>query len=211
MLVVTAIFMIMTATVLANLPSFRQKSSLELVAQEVALVVRQAQAYGSITRVANLGSSSAFPSYGIYFNLDSSGETAGPYNDQGFIFFADRDTDPDVPGSGNNTYDPAGGCGKDDTECRESFTLNGTIRLVNPFQLCSGGDEESCVDTKTLNIVFDRPNPEAIFTTDSGDLACESCSYAKIGLISGDNQCADVYVWNTGHIYSQLKDSCTKK
>lgn len=45
MLVVVSIFTIVTAVVLANLPSFRDQSSLDLVAQEVAIQIRGAQTY----------------------------------------------------------------------------------------------------------------------------------------------------------------------
>ena len=65
MMVVVAIFVIATGIVLANLPAFRNKSSLDLTAQEVATGIRQAQVYGAGTRQAS--TASKFPSYGIYF------------------------------------------------------------------------------------------------------------------------------------------------
>src|SRR3989338_9771847 len=68
MMVVLTIFGIMTAVVLANLPAFRDKTALDLIAQEIATTIRQAQVYGIGTRSA--GSSSNFSAYGIYFNLD---------------------------------------------------------------------------------------------------------------------------------------------
>ena len=49
MLVVVSIFTIVTAVVLANLPSFRDKSSLDLVAQEIAIQIRGAQTYAMST------------------------------------------------------------------------------------------------------------------------------------------------------------------
>lgn len=49
MLVVVSIFTIVTAIVLANLPSFRDKSSLDLVAQEIAIQIRGAQTYAMST------------------------------------------------------------------------------------------------------------------------------------------------------------------
>ena len=43
MIVVIAIFGIVTTIILANLPTFRDRSSLDLVAQEVAINIRGAQ------------------------------------------------------------------------------------------------------------------------------------------------------------------------
>lgn len=51
MLVVVGIFTTVTAIVLANLPSFRDQSSLDLVAQEVAIQIRGAQTYAMSTLV----------------------------------------------------------------------------------------------------------------------------------------------------------------
>ncbi|KKS77556.1 MAG: hypothetical protein UV64_C0006G0011 [Parcubacteria group bacterium GW2011_GWC1_43_11b] len=57
MIVVIAIFTIVTGIVLANLPGFRSKTSLDLMAQEVALQIRGAQLYAMNTLVGNTGGS----------------------------------------------------------------------------------------------------------------------------------------------------------
>ena len=51
MLVVIAIFGIVTTILLFNLPTFRNQASLDLVAQEVAITIRGAQVFGGGGRV----------------------------------------------------------------------------------------------------------------------------------------------------------------
>ncbi len=53
MVTVIGIFVIVTGIILANLPSFRSSSALDLVAQEVATQVRGAQVYSMSTVVSN--------------------------------------------------------------------------------------------------------------------------------------------------------------
>ncbi|HEY4483949.1 MAG TPA: prepilin-type N-terminal cleavage/methylation domain-containing protein [Candidatus Paceibacterota bacterium] len=84
MLVVTAIVLIMSGIIIAYIPQFRDRSSLDLVAQEMALNIRSAQAFASGGRVG--GSEDGFidsiPSYGIYM-------TAG--DEPQFFMFTDED------------------------------------------------------------------------------------------------------------------------
>ena len=69
MIVVIAIFGIVTTIILANLPTFRDRSSLDLVAQEVAINIRGAQVYGASGRVQNV---SGRPTYQINFTPNSA-------------------------------------------------------------------------------------------------------------------------------------------
>ncbi len=66
MIVVIAIFGIVTTIILANLPTFRDRSSLDLVAQEVAINIRGAQVYGASGRVqSEFGSK---PTWRVFFD-----------------------------------------------------------------------------------------------------------------------------------------------
>lgn len=215
MMVVVSIIIIMTGVVLAGLPGFRDRSSLDLVAQEVALVIRQAQAFGSQTRFA----ATAFPSYGIYFNpgnvagVPSGGGTANA----SFSLFADADRNGHYNG-------PGAGCGTANSECREVYNLSGGITLSGA-QLCNkSGATETCQppNPNYLNIVFNRPNPEAHFADNNSsspsnlnnlDNSCppgsSSCSYAKITLSSPKiSTPRNICIWSTGHIYVTSSASC---
>jgi len=65
MVVVITIFIIITSIVMFNAPEFRERSSLELVAQEVAINIRGAQVYGIATRKVD----GDYPSFGIHIDI----------------------------------------------------------------------------------------------------------------------------------------------
>jgi len=69
LLVVISIFLVITGVVVADIPSFRNKSSLDLIASEVATYVRGAQIYGATQRGDSVANSNI--SYGIHFGMDT--------------------------------------------------------------------------------------------------------------------------------------------
>lgn len=85
MIVVVAIFLIITGILLSSLPSFRDSKSLDLVAQEIATAIRQVQVF-SLGAKSTVGSTSYI--HGIYF------ATAQPSQ---LVVFND--------GNSNHTYD----------------------------------------------------------------------------------------------------------
>lgn len=68
LIVVMAIFLIITVVVVADIPNFRQKSSLDLTVSEVSTYVRGAQVYGASQK----GGESTNLVFGISFSKDSS-------------------------------------------------------------------------------------------------------------------------------------------
>ncbi|MDO8183681.1 MAG: type II secretion system protein [bacterium] len=70
MIVVIAIFGIVTTVVLANLPTFRDRSSLDLVAQEVAINIRGAQVAGASGQIQ---STTGQPTWRINFKKANFG------------------------------------------------------------------------------------------------------------------------------------------
>ena len=74
LLVVITIVIIMTGVVMANLPAFRSKTELDLIAQEVAITIRQAQVYG--VNAKSTGAGSTFTPYGVNFTVKSGVKTA---------------------------------------------------------------------------------------------------------------------------------------
>lgn len=73
LMVVIAIFAIMTGILVADLPNFREKSSLDLTVSEVATYIRGAQVYGS----AQVGAGAGPVSYEI--KIDKNFSTFGLY------------------------------------------------------------------------------------------------------------------------------------
>lgn len=199
MITVIAIVVIMTGVVLANLPDFRERTSLELVAQEIALVIRQAQAFGANTRGANT-TTFQFPSYGVYFNL--SAVTIAFQSSTAFRLFADANNPDGILSDSSGMT-----CATPLSECREVYNLQGGLSITK-LEICPSSG--TCTDLSgpvhPLNIVFTRPNPEAKFLGETAgtDLCATGCSYAKITLTSARNLATRcIYVWTTGHIYTK--------
>ena len=188
MMVVIVIFTITTGIVLANLPAFRDKASLDLVAQEVATVIRQAQVYGAAVRgFSNQG----YTSYGIHLPLETGGQLDGTA-DTFYLF-----SDPDDGGQGQMGSGSKPDCTAQNF-CLESYDFRGGISVRKVV----GCDESGCANVgQPFNIVFQRPMTDAKFYRQSGDPNGESYSYVKIILASPKNQCREVKVWSTGHIY----------
>lgn len=68
MMVVVAIFLVITGVILLNTPQVREKLSIELVAQEISINIRGTQVYGVATQArVDENNQVQFPSYGIYF------------------------------------------------------------------------------------------------------------------------------------------------
>lgn len=93
MMVVVAIFLIMTGVILINAPSVREKLSIELVAQELSINIRGTQVYGISTQgkiiIEDGVEKTIFPSYGIYFDLNNPKEAkifALPIGDNDLAF-----------------------------------------------------------------------------------------------------------------------------
>ena len=187
MVVVIGIIIIMTGVILANLPQFRSKISLDLVAQEVAITVRQAQVYGIATKTGLSTSDDLFPSFGVYFDLAEN-----PSNS--FILFADSSNK-------NGRYDALAGCfsGPSNTECREQFLFHNGIKILN-VEMCPASG--SCVVPAglALSATFIRPNFDAKFYDGDGGEIIDK-DYAKITIGKDANDVRYINVWSTGHIY----------
>ncbi len=190
MLVVMAIFTIMTAVVMANLPAFRSRTSLDLLAEEVAITIRQAQVFGVGTRVFG----PQYPSHGVYFDLTESAS-----DNPSFILFGDANN------SGVYDDDP----NSDDCvgECREEFLFRGGVGITK-LEGYSGSECTTPTSLQKLEILFHRPEADAFFTPN------DNFCYVKLVLSSVRNSAEgnrEVRVWNTGHIYAcnPRFDSCS--
>lgn len=146
-LVVTiSIFVFVTAITLANYPGYNDLLSLELRAQDLALLVRQAQLYALGVRAASFGGQQVFKGFGVHF------DTATPTS---VIFFGDRDDGKD--------YDAGSGCGQADSECLEIFELPSNFQISRLCGTETGGGASCQHQPTKFSAVFTRPNPEAFF------------------------------------------------
>lgn len=197
MLVVVAIFMITTGIVLSNFKGFNRKSSLDLLAREMSLVIRQAQVYGTATRRYEGGTTSGkFPDYGVYLSKS---------HPLSFILFADKD---------DNGFHKTGDVCDKTAECVEQFNLYGGVTiesvqgcwLENSVYDCEDAKHQGNGVDKWLNVVFPRPNPGAEFKIEcGGGNSCpdhyDSYSYIQVTIKDATDDTRKINVWRTGHIY----------
>lgn len=91
LMVVLAIFAVMTGILIADIPNFREKSSLDLTMSEVATYVRGAQVYGSSQKGSGTGTvfyrihfDKGSPTFYLYKSLIGSGAPEETYKLNGF-------------------------------------------------------------------------------------------------------------------------------
>ena len=193
LLVVITIVIIMTGVVMANLPAFRSKTELDLIAQEVAITIRQAQVYG--VNAKSTGASGTFTPYGVNF-------TVKPGQEKSFILFADLNDNKILDGTN---------CGGTN-ECRERYDFRGGIKVVDIQTQggCSPLGAGTCPvfdvgSSNSLNTSFKQPNLEAIFSssgTQTGQLFTRNVRIT-IGKepIADPANLRDIFVYTTGFIY----------
>ncbi|MDQ5971514.1 MAG: hypothetical protein QG566_460 [Patescibacteria group bacterium] len=195
LLVVIFIFSVISSLVIFNYGSFQSNVSVENLAQDLALSIRRAQVYSVSTKSSEVASVTTFPSYGIHFYLPSApGGAAVLGTEKAFIFFADI-----PPILIPAIYDTNGGCGTlvSGDECIEIINITSSDRIVD---ICYDG---VCpTGSKSLDIVFTRPDTEAQFCYRSGisGPCIGNPSYVTVKLESINGMQKLINVWNTGQI-----------
>ncbi len=173
-LVVTiGILIVITTLIFASFPKFRQTVSLKRTAQEVALAIRQAQAYGLSTRGFQSATEEKFPAYGVYFNKNFP---------DSFILFADVAPQ-------NNRYDGS-------FEDVQIFKIQTGDKITG---LCSNQKKSPPGDCSydTMNIIFFLTNPVTLKADDS---LLPSDSDAEVVIESSQGQKKTIVVLPSGQI-----------
>ncbi len=174
LLVVTAIFIVITGLVLANHSRFNSSVLLGNAAYDIALSVREAQVYGLSTQIY----SGAFQAgYGVHFQGTSQ-----------YFLFADLDA------GHNKRYDQ----GTD--KVIQTYTLTRGHSIKNYCGVKVDGTKE-CSDNASaithLDIGFLRPNPDSTIT---GDAPGVGYSSGTITIKSGSNETRTISIQSTGQI-----------
>jgi prepilin-type N-terminal cleavage/methylation domain-containing protein len=173
LLVVVAIFSVISLLVLANHSRFNSSVLLGSFAYNIGLSIREAQVYGVSVREYN---SSFQVGYGIHFEAPTQ-----------YLFFADVNAD--------KQYDS-----DDDAELKTYTAGQGhTISKIcgihaNGNRECSDGS--TAVTIERLDIVFYRPEPDANISSDQYNLY----SSAEITVASPAGEIRVVSVASTGQI-----------
>jgi prepilin-type N-terminal cleavage/methylation domain-containing protein len=224
LMVSISIFIIITSVTLVNYPRFSNKLSLDLLAEDVALSVRQAQVFGASvlgTKTVGQNSTKAFKAYGIHFEAPLP--NAATYK---YLIFADINGDRIYDGPDANRPIPFS-CPHIETgnvsspingeECVQNFQITGWNQARS---LCSNfidkdhpedqtSDErvvQCSDDTKqisSLDIAFVRPNLDAKFAIKVNGQAVSSDNISNVGIIfesPGGDYKKTVVIWKTGQI-----------
>lgn len=179
LLVVVGILVVISGIMLTSYSKFGGQILLRNLAYDTALSIREAQVYGISAR-SFLGAAFA-AGHGVYFNLtDSSiGNTA-------FYLYTDVDND--------NFFTSAG------TEWVETFSI-GRGYLIDRLCVPSGSTSEAC-DVVQLDILFKRPEPDAIIRASRGS-GFATYDRARVVLASPQGKKLSVLVETTGQISVQ--------
>jgi len=176
LLVVLAIFFIMSAVTIFDYNSFKSNASLQNLSNEISLSIRKAQTYA----VGVGGISGRFDEgYGVCFSKNED------YNKVFAIYSGDID-------SFNEDY-LSSDCEESSSSCMEILSIK-SDEEVTGFYVNDSLDE----DIEFLNIYFLRPNPEAIFYSNQGEMSVQS-----IGVLitnAGTGKSKIIKVSNTGQI-----------
>lgn len=216
MMVVISIFLVVSGIVLANFKGFARRSSLDLLAREMSLAIRQAQVYGSATKRyegSTNPSDDPFPSYGVYL--------AGG-NLPNFYLFADK--------NGNGYFDGDHTSCNRTQECVEQFGLTGGAYVQDVSGHYDNGSGQSGFEpiasgVEGLDLLFQRPKLGPLFNIKCGNNTCpsrctinyppgsnssqgvKSCNYDYVKITIKNptetqvSNTRDILVWGTGHIY----------
>jgi prepilin-type N-terminal cleavage/methylation domain-containing protein len=187
LLVVMAIVMLITGAILANNSRFNSSVLLGSLAYDIALSVREAQVYGLSVQESN---ASFQGGYGVHFSASDS-----------YVLFSDVNA--------NKRYDPAP-AGTDTIVQTYAVGLGHTVKsFCGTF---SGNTTPQCSSDaspiKYLDIVFFRPNPDAIITSDKTTFSATNgvinpvnpYSSAQIVVTSPSGETRTISIQSTGQI-----------
>ncbi len=173
MVVVVAIFLIITGIIVANYPQFKDQSALELMAQEIAVNIRTAQVLGTGARVQGGSGQVENKSYGVHF--DGSKPNT-------LISFIGEDRDDKVYSDG--VYKEL-----------ETHTLQGAdITHFNGVEL------ETNPDPDIFDITYRRPNPEASIVYKGNDTDPLDELLIQIKSKRGAERCKQIRISANGQI-----------
>ncbi len=217
MMIVVAIFAVLSALLIFNYSSFKSSISLNNLSDDIALTIRKAQVYAISVKSAEIATASGayFPGYGIHFSTTTMPANGSEASEKKFVFFADI-LNPSTPGlPSNKAYDSYNGiCDPNfisyQNECMDVVSITSQDKISD---FCLDGTCNQASNISSLDIVFMRPDSDAYFCVRSG--AGANCSnpnanstsnYSNVSIILKSiisNKTKTITVYNTGQISVQ--------
>jgi len=187
LMVVISIFMIITGITIFNYGKFNSSSSVQNLADDIALTVRRAQGYAiGVHGVGN----SFDEGYGVRFTTNSI-ESGNSGSSSSFVLFADRNKNRVY---NDNNYGICGTFTNGD-ECMEILNIKSADE-IKEISLISGQYTQT---PTSVDVTFKRPNPEPKFWANGVE---QSITSLKIKISSSNNDGLDKYITisNNGQI-----------
>jgi len=201
-LVAIAIMGLLTAVVVFKQGDLSDSISVDNVANDINLQIRQAQVYGISVRETAVGSNVFTTAYGVDFNKTTSGSFIG--SGASFYTFADGGGSP--AGSQNGYFDTWGTCVVGTNECAGWNQLLRGNTISSLCVILSNGTTYTPV--KRIAVTFLRPNPKArivFFDTNKINVTSSFAGFlgAKIVISSPKGKTKTISVFNTGQVAIQ--------
>ncbi|HTH93306.1 MAG TPA: prepilin-type N-terminal cleavage/methylation domain-containing protein [Candidatus Paceibacterota bacterium] len=199
MLIVVAIFAVVATVLLFHYSDFNTAIAVRDLAQEMGLSVRKAQTYATSVRSIDGGGgilSDTFPAYGVSFSTNTTAATLYDPTNASFTLFVDASASSNT--TTNNEFDNNGTCGSPaiNQECIESFGITASDKIKSLVVLKNGVQ----TNAQTVDVVFHRPNPDAIICVPNGNPQCPVYDGLIITVVSPKFVTRTITVWNTGQI-----------
>lgn len=170
---------------------YTEATSLTNLADEIAINISQAQAYGIAVKEVETGSENFSSGYGISITLLEEG---GEYV---YINFADRNSPP------NLYYDGDLNCAT--TECIEKVTLS-RGNYIESFCVLRTQGADQCSVAERVDISFVRPDTDAkmtLFNSGGQSYTTPNLEGVEIKLMSPSGLSRSVIVYVTGQVSVQ--------
>lgn len=230
LLVTISIFIIVTSITLANFPQFSNKLSLDLLAEDIALSIKQAQVFGSSVFGTVVSGSPTLPAktfkaYGTHLEKPQTLVPGSRVPDYAYLLYADLSTPPNNRYDGISSFDGGLNCGSVGSECRDKYIVSGINKVLavcpnyhdlnRTYGLDPKGERISDCRrnaAKILDITFVRPSLEAKFYIKKEDDSILTDS-SNVGIVLGVPSASGavpigtyqkaVIIWKTGLISTE--------
>lgn len=191
LLVSIAIFVAMTALIVAKYGNFNQSTLLTDTAYDMALTMRLAQTYGLSVKNSGGGAINFNVPYGVSFNTGVGTPCGSVSIDVSkIVLFADT----------NPAGTPDGVCDGTDTTIN-SYLLTRGAKVTT---MCVGADEVACQvpgnTVQRLDVSYQRPNPEAVICSSNGGAPVCGLRYAEVTIQGVDGSTRAVSIHQNGQV-----------
>lgn len=177
LLIVIAIMAILTTVILYNSRGLNSSILVSNTAYEVSLMIREAQVYGLGVRATENGATGFAYSQGIHF--DSSIANANTV-----ILFSDKDNNGQWSGPSENI---------------QTYTIN-KDRAGSVISICAITGGTDCTVVGSADIMFKRPNPEALFYVAPSTPTPPTSVVINLGFTPGNGQCRSIIIQKSGAV-----------